>query len=145
MAVPLIDFGVIKKGSLSPCLTKKSSELRRAACFGNAASEPLQNPAFPMTQISNALFHTEVSLSTLQTSKLGLGECASSSLLQLPHSPAPWGSVLGSAWISKLQAEHVVWLPNTKPLEKLCGTAEDCSGGRAFIVLGQIICSSLRY
>ena len=59
MAVPLIDFGVIKKGSLSPCLTKKSSELRRAARVGNAASEPLQNPAFPMTQISSALSHTD--------------------------------------------------------------------------------------
>jgi len=52
VAVPLIDSRVIKKGSLSPCLTKKSSELRRAARFGNAASELLQNPAFPVTQIS---------------------------------------------------------------------------------------------
>ena len=52
MAVPLIDFGVIKKGSLSPCLKKNSSELRWSGHFGNAALELLQNPAFPMTQIS---------------------------------------------------------------------------------------------
>lgn len=71
MAVPLIDFGVIKKGSLSPCLTKKSSELRRAAGFGNAASEPLQNPALSTTQISNILFHAEVSLKHFANQKAG--------------------------------------------------------------------------
>lgn len=48
MAVPLIDLGVIKKGSLSPCLTKDSTEPSRAARWGNAASGPLQSPAFPV-------------------------------------------------------------------------------------------------
>lgn len=63
-----------------------------------------------------------------------------------PFSPAtPQSSVLACGCLCRQQALCVLWQADTKPLERLCGVAEDFLGGRAFIVLGQIICSSLWY
>lgn len=66
-------------------------------------------------------------------------ECANSttlrlsaSILQLSHSPTLEGF------------QPVVWLWDTKPLEKLPGTAEDFSRGRAFTVLELSVCTSPR-
>lgn len=81
--------------------------------------------------ISSNISHAEISQSALQMSKLG-------------HSGNVQTPLFCSFLIHQaLEAfQPVVWLWDTKPLEKLPGTAEDFSRGRAFAVLELSICSS---
>lgn len=134
---PSLTSGWLRRARFLPALTKKSSELRRAAL--EMLLWNCKNPAIPTSWISNALFHTVVSPSTLQTIKLGIRECTSSALLFFCHLPPPQSSVL-----CMQTASPVCFMrSDTKLLGRLCGVAN------FFFFLGdelvQNTCSSQRY
>lgn len=113
---PSLTSGWLRRACFLPALTKKSSELRRAACFGNAALELQKSWVSNVLNFKRPFPHSNIT-KYLQTIKLGIRECTSSALLF--HLPLPQSSVLCMQTASPVCCMR----SDTKLLGKLCGVA----------------------